>query len=144
MKIKKLKKTTSRSITILILWLFILFISQSCIFNIGTSMPEEILGVWETSGDYVNQFTFTRNNLAVAGWSKDWPGEFDYDYNTDLSEVFESDNMIYTDIDIYWTYHLSSSTSMYLHKTNPGNEKPDLPSSWWTDSSIGKYTLYKK
>ena len=108
----------------------------------GPSMPRELLGTWSrtTSFGYVEEFTFAASEVSYNGYSLDYPGEFDASWSGDLKEVYAEDEILRTDNDMYLAYHIVGDI-LYLYKTNPGSDYPDLPPSWW--STMTDYTLYR-
>ncbi|MBN2050017.1 MAG: hypothetical protein JW760_06185 [Spirochaetales bacterium] len=99
----------------------------------GPSMPRELIGTWSWTGaaSYVEEFTFTSSEISYYGYSQAYPGEFDASWSRDLEEVYVEDEILRTDNDMYLAYHIVGDI-LYLYKTNPGSDYPDLPSAWWT------------
>ena len=109
----------------------------------GPSMPSELIGTWSGSGaySYVEEFTFTSSEVSYYGYSEDYPGEFDAWWDGTLKEVYEDDAVLQLDDDMYLAYHVTGDT-LYLYKTNPHADYPDLPSEWWNGSTV-HYTLHR-
>jgi len=110
---------------------------------LGPNVPSELSGTWSrTSSDgYVEEFTFRSSTIQYKGYSEDWPGEFDASYDAKIVEIFQGEDMLRTEDDMYFAWHVDGET-LYLYKTNPYSEKLVLDATWWT-SGEGYRTLYK-
>jgi hypothetical protein len=111
----------------------------------GPPVPAELRGTWidennmSTDFWYVESFTFKTGSITYQFLDSDGTSG----YTSDIVQVFTDRNMIKTEEPMYFSWHIDGST-LYLHKTNPGDPEPDLPDSWWTNSGIGKYTLTRE
>jgi hypothetical protein len=121
-----------------------LCVSMASCALFGPGVPSELSGTWSSSaGDYYTSYRFTSNHLYYHGESLAFPGEFISDWDSTIVQVWQSKSMLKTDDPMYFVWHISGST-IYLYKTNPGDPEPTLPDSWWTNGSIGKYTLSRE
>jgi hypothetical protein len=137
-------KRTARFVMGVLFSLVFLCVSLVSCALFGPGMPSELIGTWsDSSGGYYTSYRFTSNHLYYHGESLAFPGEFISDWDSAIVQVWQSESMLKTEDPMYFVWHISGTT-LYLYKTNPDDPEPTLPDSWWTNGTIGKYTLTRE
>ncbi|HAK45202.1 MAG TPA: hypothetical protein DCO79_04695 [Spirochaeta sp.] len=124
----------------LVTGILLIFILTGCAL-LGSFLPSELLGSWSSdNGYYSRTFTFTVNHMYYEDYADNTGGSAEWD--NAIIDVNTEENYFVTSYDC-WSWHVSGST-LYLYKeAYAGIPDPSLPDTWWTDNSVGKYTLTK-
>ncbi|MCX7985501.1 MAG: hypothetical protein N2662_00990 [Bacteroidales bacterium] len=108
----------------------------SCEKEKGPALPNELLGSWSqkilkvcTQTYTFRKYDYTFNEVC---------GSQVIVYDEKIEKVYENENMFKTPDNMHIVWHIEGNY-LYLHKTNPGDPKPNLGANWWTN-----YTPYVK
>jgi len=63
-------------------------------------------------------------------------------WDEEIIDVNSDENYFVTAYDC-WSWHISGSTLYLIKEAYSETPDPDLPDSWWSDTSVSKYTLTK-
>ena len=103
------------------------------------SLPSELKGSWSyDNGYYRRTFTFEARHMYYSDYASNTGGSSSWD--EEIVDVNTDECYFVTSYDC-WSWHITGST-LYLIKESY-SKTPDLPDSWWLDTSIAKYTLTK-
>jgi hypothetical protein len=120
--------------------LLILVLSGCALLGIG--LPAELLGSWSysTSYGYEQTFTFTSDYMYYEDYASNTGGSSSW--NDEIISVNTAGEYFVTKYDC-WSWHVSGSTLYLKKEAYSETPDPDLPDSWWSDTSVSKYTLTK-
>ena len=118
--------------------LLIILAFSGC-FILGPSLPFELIGSWSSSSSYYTRtFTFTVNHMYYEDYASNTGGSSSWDEA--ITEVNTASGYFLTKYDC-WSWYVSGSTLYLVKEANSEAPDPDLPDSWWSDTSVSKYTL---
>ena len=126
---------------VLVITVIVLMFSLSACFIFGPSLPAEMQGSWSRSTSYYSQtFTFTAAHMYYEDYASNTGGSASWDEA--ILEVNTDDCYFVTNYDC-WSWHISGSTLYLKKEAYAETPDPALPDSWWSDTSVSKYTLTK-
>jgi hypothetical protein len=121
---------------------FLLILALSGCALIGIGLPAELKGSWSdsTSYGYTKTFTFTSDRMYYEDYASNTGGSSSW--NEEIISVNTTEEFFVTKYDC-WSWHISGSTLYLKKEAYSETPDPNLPDSWWSDTSIGKHTLTK-